>query len=80
MDLILVIIIIINVEDDYIKIGDKIVCGTHGLFELITKTNPNPNAKMYSEEDFENYKAIMLSTNSFFNDNRKLKSAGSTKY
>ena len=52
---------------DNIRIGDKEYPGTPGLWDLIVSKEPN-NEKI-TASDLENYKNIMLETNSIYKDN-----------
>ena len=47
----------IMISNDDIIIGDKLFRGTTGLWELITKLEPD--ATLYNDEDYKNYREIL---------------------
>ena len=55
----------IMINDDII-IGDKLYRGTTGLWELITKNEPD--ATIYNDEDYKNYREILIDTNAIRSD------------
>ena len=55
----------IEVLDNVTGVVDKKYIGTHGLWELIVLPKP----KNYTDEDFINYKKLLLKTNSMYRDN-----------
>ena len=70
----------IMINNDDIIIGDMTYHGTAGLWELITKNEPDD--AIYNDEDLKNYREILLDTRAIRSDSNpnKLKSSRSTKY
>ena len=72
----------VNIEDNDIKVDDKIFEGTPGFWELITSKDPNPDN--YTEEDLNKYQQLVILTNTAFQDNNpgknKPKSSKSSKW
>ena len=72
----------VNIEDNDIKVDDKIFEGTPGFWELVTSKNPNPDN--YTDEDLEKYQQLVILTNTAYqgNDpkNNKAKSSKSPKW
>jgi len=68
----------IDIEDNDIKIGRYTFPGTEGLYEIITKTNPE-RSKL-TQDDVDNYGEIMNLTNNFFHEDGTFKQASSKKY
>ncbi|XP_065668207.1 uncharacterized protein LOC136088425 [Hydra vulgaris] len=54
---------LIIINDDDITNDSQIYCGTPGLWELITKFNPDKN--LYTEDDLRNYKNVLIQTDAF---------------
>ena len=59
----------IGVIDDNITVGDKEYQGTPGLWELIMMKVPDEN--IYTQDDYENYAEIMVTTNALRRGNNK---------
>ena len=57
----------ITIEDNNIKVEDKIFVGTPGFWELITSKNPNP--EYYTEEDLSKYQQLVILTNAAYRNN-----------
>ena len=57
----------ITIEDNNIKVKDKIFVGTPGFWELITSKNPNP--EYYTEEDLSKYQQLVILTNAAYRNN-----------
>ena len=57
----------ITIEDNNIKVEDKIFVGTPGFWELITSKNPNP--EYYTEEDLSKYQQLVILTNVAYRNN-----------
>ena len=57
----------ITIEDNDIKVKDKIFEGTRGFWELVTSKNPNP--ENYTEEDLSKYQQLIILTNTAYRDN-----------
>ena len=57
----------ITIEDNNIKVEDKIFVGTPGFWELITSKNPNP--EYYTEEDLSKYQQLVILTNTAYRNN-----------
>ncbi|XP_065651153.1 uncharacterized protein LOC136079349 [Hydra vulgaris] len=69
----------ITIDENNINIDGKNYIGTKGLWELITKFNPNK--EVYNNEDIENYRDILLQTDVITSSNpNKPKSSRSEKY
>ena len=70
----------ITINNDDIIIGDKLFRGTTGLWELITKNEPD--ATLYNDEDYKNYREILIDTNAIRSDSNpnKPKASRSEKY
>ena len=72
----------ITIEDNNIKVEDKIFVGTPGFWELITSKNPNP--EYYTEEDLSKYQQLVILTNTAYRNNNQTqnypKSSGSSKW
>ena len=70
----------IMINNDDIIIGDKLYRGTTGLWELITKNEPD--ATTYNDEDYKNYREILIDTNAIRSDSNpnKPKASRSEKY
>ena len=57
----------IIIENNNIKVNNKIYEGTPGFWELVTSKNPDPNK--YTEEDKEKYIQLILQTNTIYRGN-----------
>ena len=57
----------ITIEDNNIKVEDKIFVGTSGFWELITSKNPNP--EYYTKEDLSKYQQLVILTNAAYRNN-----------
>ena len=57
----------ITIEDNNIKVEDKIFVGTSGFWELITSKNPNP--EYYTKEDLSKYQQLVILTNTAYRNN-----------
>ena len=57
----------ITIEDNNIKVEDKIFVGIPGFWELITSKNPNP--EYYTEEDLSKYQQLVILTNAAYRNN-----------
>ena len=57
---------LITIDDNDINIGDKTYPGTVGLWELITKNDPDET--IYNDEDVKNYREIVLDTRAIESD------------
>ena len=72
----------VNIEDNNIKIDDITFEGTKGFWELVTSKNPNP--ENYTEDDLNNYRRLVILTNTVYRGNNpnsnKPKSSGSPKW
>jgi len=71
----------IDINNNEMKISDKVYIATVGLMELLTKSNPNLGVCI--EEDFENYKQIILDTNAIykgFDRTNKIQAGPGVKY
>ena len=72
----------ITIEDNDIKVDDKIFEGTPGFWELVTSKNPNP--ENYTEEDLSNYQRLVILTNTAYRNNNPTqnypKSGNSSKW
>ena len=72
----------ITIEDNNIKVEDKIFVGTPGFWELITSKNPNP--EYYTKEDLSKYQQLVILTNAAYRNNNPNqnypKSSGSSKW
>ena len=72
----------VNIEDNDIKVDDKIFEGTPGFWELITSKDPKP--VNYTEEDLNKYQQLVILTNTAFQNNNpgnnKPKSSKSPKW
>ena len=70
----------IMINNNDIIIGDKIFRGTTGLWELITKLEPD--ATLYNDEDYKNYRQILIDTNAIGSDSNpnKPKASRGEKY
>ena len=70
----------IMIKNDDIIIGDKLFRGTTGLWELITKNEPD--ATICNDEDYKNYREILIDTNAIRSDSNpnKPKASRSEKY
>ena len=70
----------IMINNDDIIIGDKLFRGTTGLSELITKLEPD--ATLYNDEDYKNYREILIDTNAIGSDSNpnKPKATRGEKY
>ena len=70
----------IMINNDDIIIGDKLFRGTIGLYELITKIEPD--ATIYNNEDYKNYREILIDTNAIGSDSNpnKPKASRGEKY
>ena len=70
----------IMINNDDIIIGDKLYRGTTGLWELITKNEPD--ATIYNDEDYKNYREILIDTKAIRSDSNpnKPKASRSEKY
>ena len=70
----------IMINNDDIIIGDKLFRGTTGLWELITKLEPD--ATLYNDEDYKNYREILIDTNAIGSDSNpnKPKASRGEKY
>lgn len=61
---------VVNFKDDNLIINGKIYKGTEGLFRLLVyPLYASPN--FYTEADFENYKDILIQTDSMYQNNDK---------
>ena len=69
----------ITIDDNDIIIGDKTYPGTAGLWELITKSDPD--ASVYFD-DLENFRQLVIDTRAYASDSNpnKPKASKSTKY
>ena len=56
-----------KIKENNIIVGDKEYAGTRGLWELIVATNPDD--KIYTNGDYDNYAEIMHSTNALRRSN-----------
>ena len=70
----------IMINNDDIIIRDKLFRGTIGLWELITKLEPD--ATLYNDEDYKNYRQILIDTNAIGSDSNpnKPKASRGEKY
>ena len=72
----------ITIEDNDIKVDDKIFEGTKGFWELVTSKNPNP--ENYTEEDLSKYQQLVILTNTAYRNNNPTqnypKSGNSSKW
>ena len=70
----------IMINNDDIIIGDKLFRGTIGLWELITKIELD--ATIYNDEDYKNYREILIDTNAIGSDSNpnKPKASRGEKY
>ena len=70
----------IMINNDDIIIRDKLFRGTIGLWELITKIEPD--ATIYNDEDYKNYREILIDTNAIRSDSNpnKPKASKGEKY
>ena len=70
----------IMINNDDIIIGDKLFRGTRGQWELITKLEPD--ATLYNDEDYKNYREILIDTNAIGSDSNpnKPKASRGEKY
>ena len=57
----------ITIEDNDIKVDDKIFEGTPGFWELITSKNPNP--ENYTDKDLSKYQQLVILTNTAYRNN-----------
>ena len=57
----------ITIEDNDIKVNDKIFDGTKGFWELVTSKNPKP--ENYTEEDLSKYQQLVILTNAAYRNN-----------
>ena len=57
----------ITIEDNDIKVDDKIFEGTPGFWELVTSKNPNP--ENYTDEDLSKYQRLVILTNTAYRNN-----------
>ena len=57
----------ITIEDNNIKVEDKIFVGTPGFWELIT--SKNPNLEYYTKEDLSKYQQLVILTNTAYRNN-----------
>ena len=55
----------ITIEDNDIKVDDKIFEGTKGFWELVTSKNP----ENYTEEDLNKYQQLVILTNAAYRNN-----------
>ena len=55
----------ITIEDNNIKVEDKIFVGTPGFWELVTSKNP----ENYTNEDLSDYKRLVILTNTAYRNN-----------
>ena len=58
---------LIDIRDDNLIVGDEEYEGTPGLWELIISKQPDAN--VYSCDDFENYAKIMVDTSALKQNN-----------
>ena len=70
----------IMINNNDIIIGDKLFRGTTGLWELITKLEPD--ATLYNDEDYKNYRQILIDSNAIGSDSNpnKPKASRGEKY
>ena len=70
----------IMINNNDIIIGDKLFRGTTGLWELITKLEPD--GTLYNDEDYKNYRQILIDTNAIGSDSNpnKPKASRGEKY
>jgi len=69
----------VTISGDDIIVGETTFNGTPGLWELIT--SKNPDSEIYTLQDIESYKTILLSTNAIINpETGKVRSSSSDKY
>ena len=57
----------ITIEDNDIKVDDKIFEGTPGFWELVTSKNPKP--ENYTKEDLSKYQRLVILTNTAYRNN-----------
>ena len=60
----------ITIEDNDIKVDDKIFEGTPGFWELVTSKNPNP--ENYTDEDLSKYQRLVILTNTAYRNNNPI--------
>jgi hypothetical protein len=69
----------VMVSGDDIIVGETKFHGTHGLWELIT--SKSPDSEIYTTQDLDAYKTILLNTNAIVNpETGKVRSSSSDKY
>ena len=72
----------ITIEDNDIKVKDKIFEGTPGFWQLVTSKYPNP--ENYTEEDLSKYQQLVILTNTAYQNNNpnqnKPKASKSSKW
>lgn len=72
----------VKIEHNDIIVKDKKYSGTKGLWELMTLKEPNDNN--YTDDDYNNYANIILSTFAYMQNNdkttKRVKSSGGYKY
>ena len=57
----------ITIEDNDIKVKNKIFEGTKGFWELVTSKDPNP--EKYVEDDLKKYRRLVILTNTAYQNN-----------
>jgi len=70
----------ISIQGDDVTVGDRTYEGTHGLWELLTLSNPDEST--YDNNDLEEYAEILVTTKAMEQSNNpsKPKSNRSRKY
>lgn len=69
----------VTIFGDNILVGETEFNGTPGLWELIT--SKNPDSEIYTLQDIDSYKTILLKTNAIVNpETGKVRSSSSDKY
>ena len=69
----------VTIFGDNILVGETEFNGTPGLWELITSKNPDP--EIYTSQDIDSYKRVLLNTNAIVNpETGKVRSSSGDKY